>query len=614
MTPSILKALLLKELHHHGFAFVGTAVLLAALQATALTFTLTSEVDTLLSASTGFSYYAMPFAIAYVVRRLVVIEHEDHTHDFLAALPATALARVSVKFAVSLVFTWSATLLSLGFVAALVVRQEIIGLGWLMQVTWQVCAYTFAWLGLSFGAAHLGRYRFSFWLCLMPLVFTLDLLWPDVWSWGLWHAVLAESVDVTRYLPPVDRLAVSMAWGTVGTAVGFALGTFRSGSVADAWYRPMTSREKAMLIVGVVGVWMALDIVDSVVVPGDPSYSGVEAVDVESVVVRVAANRDSDLWKTGEDLAESLAGFGETLGLQGWPTVVLVSNPQRPQDAVTLRSNAHDELVLEVDADARRAVILRDCFEAAIGERTHWFPWWRSGRLWIATGAPLWWLGPDPERPESFALRAGYAVSMGITAEDLADGHALRYRFGPDVAAGIGWAGLQTVEDLAGRDAAEALVARALEDRPSDTLLGSIRADLRSGDRMLRKATGLEPEAFRRAWYDTLRRHHEAHRETLEALMPGWGTLQRTEGLESDVVLAWTWPGPLPSEAQVEWIQLDPLQQLPVLGQPYEDREIFSHEGRIPTRVDPRARVATSFRVEVDALDGILYSGFQVDP
>jgi len=614
MTPRVLRALLFKELHHHGFAFAGMAFLLVAVQITALSFTLTSEVDTLLSAATGFTYYAMPFAIAYIVRRLVVLEHEDSTHDFLAAMPATALARVSVKFAVGLVYTWTASILSLWFIAALVSWQELIGLGWLLQVTWQVCAYAFAWYGITFGAAHLGRYRYSFWLCLIPLVFTLDLLWPDVWTWGLWHAVLADSVDTTRYVPPYERLSVSLAWGMGGTLIGFAMGTYRSGAVADEWYRPMTSREKSTLMVVVIGVWMALDVVDSLVVPGGPVYARLDTVGEGPVVVRVAAERDSPLWKTGAVLAEELEQFSEDVQIEDFHTLVLVSNPQEADGDVAVRSSIHGEVVMEVDSTSRRHVVVRDAFEAALGERAGWFPWWRTGRLWIATGAPLWWLGPDPERSDSYALRAGYAASTGLTVDDLRDGHALRCRFGPDVAAGIGWAGLQTVEDIAGREAVKTLVGLALRDRPSNTLLGALRADLRSGDGMLERATGLVPSDFRRAWLDTLERHRDTHREAIAALQPGWGSIRRIEGEESAVVLEWSWPGEIGDEAVVQWLTLDPLQELPVFGQSVDDRAIHDHEGRIPTSVDARARVAATFSLQVDALDGVLYSGYRVDP
>jgi len=614
MTPRVIFSLVYKELHHHWFAFTGTAFLLAALLVTALSFTLTSEVNTLLTAATGFAYYGMPFTIAYIVRRLVVFEHEDHTHDFLAALPVTALARVSVKFAIGLAYTWTASVVALWFVAALVAKQELIGLGWLFQVTWQVCAYTFAWYGITFGAAHLGRYRFSFWLCLMPLVFTLDVLWPDVWNWGLWQAVLSESVDVTRYLPPWDRLAVSLTWGLAGTFVGFFLGTFRSGSMADEWYRPMTSQEKAMLIVGVVGVWMVLDVVDSVVVPGGPTYTRLAVAGQGQVTVRVAGDEESELFATGTRLSTELDGFATAMELENWPTVVLVSNPQDPEYAVSVRSSIHGEVVLEVDPDERRNVVLRDAFEVAIGDRSTWFPWWRNRRMWVASGAPLWWLGPDPERPDSYAIRAGYAASRGITGDELADGHALRYRFGPDVAAGISWAGLQTVERLAGREATEDLVGLVLNARPSDTLMGAFRTDMRSGDGMLARTTGLDPESFRQEWLATLEKHHREQRAAIDALDPGWGEIHRTQGEESAVVLEWTWPGDVPEDAQILWVALDPLQNLPVIAQETDDRDIADHDGRVPTSIDPRARVATTFRVQSDTIDGVLYSGYEVDP
>ena len=138
-----------KELHHHGPALVGALVLMAALLGISVSFAFINESDTLLTAATGFAYYSVPFLVLFLVRRLIVLEYEQHTYDFLAALPVSAWTRVSVKYVLGLSVTLVVGLVATWVVALLVHRQELISLGWLLQVSAQVGLYLFAWFEYS---------------------------------------------------------------------------------------------------------------------------------------------------------------------------------------------------------------------------------------------------------------------------------------------------------------------------------------------------------------------------------------------------------------------------------------------------------------------------------
>ncbi len=611
-----LFALLLKEAQQHAAAVVGSVFLLGAFWLACLSFTLSVEQGTLLTAGTGFIYYGMPFAVMFVLRRLVVIEHEQHTHDFLAALPVSAWMLSGLKYVLGLAYVLVIGLFAVVFTALIVSRQELISARFLLQVCAQGSCYLFAWYGITWAAAHLGRYRFTFWMLLFAFMFTADQLDPSAWTEVLWHAALGEKLDVTRVATPWASMALSLGWGLGGTALGFFLATWQQGSVAASWYRPMDTQEKTTLVVIVVIAWLSIDVVEQFIEPGGPSYESLTDAASGESVVRVAGGERSPMWPLGQQLGDAMDEMVQHIGPTEIPTVVLVPINQEAEQLVKVRSGEHGELVLEVDTAGTTRQLLRRTLATVVAYRSAGLPALRADRAWVAAGTPHWLVGPDPEHPDVYPLRAAVAGSAGLTEADLADSLGIRLRFGPDVAKAVGWTGLAVVEQMAGRDAVYKLLDQILAPQSRPNLFAALKSDWRDGETRFRDATGLEPQAHRTAWLAALEAHAATHRHRVSHLVPRWGTLHRIESDEAEVTLVSNWEAAPPDGLQIAWWPLDPLHTSPVAGPAAEwkDADVDGAIDQVLTPVDGRKRVAMSFRLHIADLQGELWSGVEVDP
>ena len=354
----------------------------------------------------------------------------------------------------------------------------------------------------------------------------------------------------------------------------------------------------------VVGTWMATDVVAEVVEPGGPTYTGLRNVGTGETVVRVASA--GELAEAGRELARTLDALSAVVG-GPWPAVVLVRTPQRADEPVTVRSRAHDELVLEVSEDVSRWRILHDALGAALDDRSAGFAAYRDDRAWVLVGLPAWWLGPDPEQPDALGLAAAYGASAGMSDPYLTS------HLGPQALTGVAWAGLTSVAELGGEAAVYRIAAQAFGAESSATLLGLMAADRRVGGDLLSDASGLDRSLLEMAWSAELARLQVLHGPTLARIVPRWGSLERRRGEEADVLFATHWNGPPPADLVVQWAALDPLEALPRLDE-LDDAPVRHAEDLIFTSLDARTRVAVGFALPVPEVGGELWSGLEVDP
>jgi hypothetical protein len=606
-------ALLVKEAVQHTGAMFGATVMMVGMWMMALSFALNTEASTLLTAATGLVYYAMPLAIAYVLRRLVVLEYDQHTHDFLAGLPVSAFLHTALKYVLGLGLVSAYGVVAVVITAAISSRQELISARFLLQVNLQVLVYTFAWYGLTFAAAHLGRYRFTFWLLAIALMLSLEQLDPDIYKDVLWHSALAESLDVTRLAVPWGALALSMAWGVAGTGIGMWLGSWQQGALCAGWFTPMSSREKTFLVLVVSVSWLSVDLIEYVYVAGGPSYTRMKDVGHASVTVRTTA--DPRLTAIGSHVAERLHQFGVAVGDDSWPTIVLVPVLQDADEDVHWRSFEHDELVLEVDLDNRDHALVTAVVYWALQHRSRSMPAIRGDMAWVAYGAASWWVGPDPLAPDLYPQRAGYAALSGVDEGALVDSLLLEQRVGPEIAEAVGWAGLSVIEQTSGRPAVEELLGKVLRRRRSARVLEAVRTDLSRPTAWMERAAGTDVDGFRADWAQALKGYQVQHAATLNAARPEWGMLSRTSSEVADVVLVSDWPGRFPkSDVELFWFEVPALHSRPLDYGPAsaKDESIVMATQSTPISWDLRAPVAVTYAVHSDLLDCELWSGLRV--
>ncbi|MEZ4240142.1 MAG: hypothetical protein R3F59_29120 [Myxococcota bacterium] len=573
MTLRVAAALLGKELQHHFLALLGATVLVGF--ATVVTWQLGLQDDwiTLLDAALGVGRMAMPAFALFVASRLVVGDHQDGTHEFLAALPIAPAARAAVRLVLGTALVQAVMLAVVLSTAVVASRREGVPLGFLVQLALQLAIYLYAWYGLSFGIAHLGRFRWLVWWLLLVGLDAASSFTDDPLREAYWIGIVRDNADVARLDPPWRAAPLALAWGTAGIAVGFAVATWRGGALLERWFRPTTAYQRAQL----VGVGMAAMLATGAVSDGAPQqdpWAALPPVAAQRAEVRAAASPGSPLWTVAEAAARELDALGAAVGVERWPPVVVLRAhgevAERPVDRAPGFAEDARARVLLVDVDAPERAVGRGIVREALVHRLHGLARWDGDAQWLCDGLAAWWLGADPQ------------LLARATAADLdADWLVTRATLGPERAEAVAAAGLRALEAQAGGGGARrrgGAAGPALAPHRARRRLAAA-AHGRAAPGLARRRRRLGPGLARRPARRLVRaagpRRRRARRRDRRPL----GRAH-------------------PDRAALEWLALDALQALPLPGDPVQ-RVVPEPDTRdVSLPADLRARAAARWVVE----------------
>lgn len=600
-------ALLLKELQHHALALVGVGVLYLAMAVVVLMAQLNQQAGSVIETAANLGWFVIPMLCAFLARRLVVLEYQQQTHEFLTGLPSSALGRAVVKAAFGLVLVQIVVVLTTLSVALLASLQEITPILFVGQAIVQIGVYVWAWYAIAFLAAHLGRFRAVFWLLFFPGLVSISLIDERLTEELLFTASLAKPLDQARVFLPWRAIGLTTLWAAVLSVLGLMLAGLRGGAVVAGWFRPAEARERAVMVVVVLLGLFGLSYAEEVQWLGGPVYQQVPLVAGHGQV-RVIGRSDSALAEQGRGLQARLDAITPHLR-EELPDVVLVTASGDPDEAVTLRTSEFRELVMEVDVDASPIHVQERALDLLMG-------WWngyqlkrRPGLAWILTGGPVWW-SATPEMERALALRAAWAASRLDGPSDLEDLRGIEVELGPDVARAVAWAGLEAAEAEGGD--VDALLEAWLAIEGNDGLFNTVRMDRVSPDTWLSWQAGIEGEAHRRTWFDALKRLEEEHAGVLAGLPELRGTVEVAPGDEADVVVAVRLPEPPPDGLEVTWTTLPPLHDRPLRGSDWKRRPVREATERFPTSAPGHLQLGARCGLYVPELHGELGFGWTV--
>ena len=414
-------ALLLKDLRHHAVAILAGAVLYVAVYIAILANALNTSDDSLLAAATNTAYYAGPALAAWVMRRLIVVEREDGSAQFLAALPVPPWRLWLQRAALGLAITWAIGLPLVPVTAVMVQNREIVPFGWTLVVLVQTAAVLAAWVGLCAVIGQLGPRRSAVWVAVFVGLLTLDDATEGrVYQTWTWHAALGTPLSWTRQATPGSAIAITAAWALGAAAVSGALATWRHGATVDAlWRRSGSTVRDAVLLVAIT--LFALDLFDPWIDPEPDRWAHARAV---AGPVRTSAARGSATSDGAAALASELDALGDWLGDARWPVVIVV--PRHAGDGPLPHGDA--EVVVRMAGPGDVVGALREVLIARTGghlDRDEAAFWLRDGfpRAFVARSQG--WADPDavalaavaPPGPDAPGWPA-YAAAVGADAAE----------------------------------------------------------------------------------------------------------------------------------------------------------------------------------------------------
>lgn len=570
-----LAALLWKEVEHHALAVCGAWALAAAVLLVMVAVQLSENAVTLLGAAHSFAAFCLPVMALWLAGRLVVQEFTTGTHEFLVGLPVGPALRTAVRWVLGWCVLQVTLVWVIGAVALVAVRREGVPASFLLPLWAILATYLTAWHALAVAVAHTGRFRWLVWWLAFVALSAVDA--PSELS-STWLGLVAEGADRIRLAPPLSAVGPTLAWAVVAGVATFAVATWRGGALLERWFRPATAEQRGRMIAVGVAAALLQGVLEQAARPPDGWELLPPAVDTDLVTVRAAASPGTALDAVAQDLGRELGALGAAVGVARWPPVVLLRAHPAPDEAPVARAPdagpADQTVVILVDPTLPPREAVRRSLAVIVGQALGGQPDVDPDARFVAEGLAGWWIPEEAERDAALASLAPDGPAH--------DHQALAAALGPDVAAAVAAEGFRALEELGGRAAALAPAKVLLVGRwPGHGWPAVAPSRRRTGPGWISTSTGLDERAWRAAWTVRLSRRPPPEVTGGPALAIG----------ADDGALRVTWDGPWPVATSLEWMALDPLQAVPVPGDPVRRAVPDPGSGSYGLPADPRSVV-----------------------
>lgn len=513
----MIRALLAKELRQHWMAFTGMGLL----QAIALLAVLGMMMRGGLTVS---AFEPLRFVIGFfgaagamiLGHRLVAAEYSARTQLFLEALPMRRSTMLAVKVAVVLAVSFAGAVMMVGLAALIGWQHEHLtpafaGMLLVRTTAWNACAaLVFCLLGL------LGRYRW-------PVLISLGLFLSSAQEWlgidpATWppFSLLARSFAFERETWPIRELQEAGIVMGGCLLLGALLGLVREGQVASLLAEKMSGREKVFLWIAGVSI---LTVAVSKSNPPPPRFTLAHASIAYRGPARVSAAPTSDqAQRTADTAARAIDGISRYLGWTQVPEVLITLGgdldgrtwqlgefEDARRQGLPVRANFNHP---DFDPDAFTAWLLPHVVSGAtLGRASH------EPQRWALDGLGHFWRHRSDlsASTEPLQRRALWAAAQDVSADTLRSWLRLRDRVGPDVAAGLSWSGLYTLEKEAGAAACQNLLSSLLRQPPRKDIRTTLQTLWQPATSKLRTHTGWNLDDFAQRWSRTLDGWRPAH-------------------------------------------------------------------------------------------------------
>jgi hypothetical protein len=538
-------ALLKKEARQHWGASIALFALLALGVLILIGNALTDRRSTsLVEVALIYLWLFVPLAGVVLGNRLIVSEYQGRTQLFLEALPIGRAQSIAIKYAIGSGFLLASSALLIELTARLAAHSEPVSSRFLAILMVRSGAFVLCVWSFLFAFGFLGRFR-------IPLMILAGLLLVAIGG--------ASDVDLRRFGPfalldrltfpferqvlPLGAVVVTLAIAAGLTAVGFALGLVREGSLAESLSRRMSTRERSMAGMLIFAAIVALSILHGRRAKPPYAFSGSAVLKSARVPVEVLYVDEDARADAAALLAALESDLAELRAALDWRELPPVRIAQRADldartfdsakltDADGLLVRANLRLLSGPSQLAFRAYIVREVLQLHSHGRATFEP-----RRWVHDGFARWWVERNAPAATSIAwARALWATrSRPVTLADLTTWTRFREEVGEPIAEGIAYSGLVSLEGLGGKLEVLALARALYQRRTYQDSRESLRELWHPMAKDLEAATGSSYASFVAAWNRALDagRATPAARALLDRVPPvrGWLTVEPGAG------------------------------------------------------------------------------------
>ena len=609
-------ALLRKEIQEHGLV-LSLLVLIAAVVSWFAIDAAHHDGEPTLLRFRYFVIVVLGSAAYYVPHRLVGREYGSRTQLFLEGLPVSRALVVTAKLGLGSAFVFALLVATLAtFVAADATALPAPAL--VTNVLIRAALFVFTLFSACFMVGFLGRYRIPLVVMSFALLITIENQTElELSRFGPFRLVDATFASEAGALP-LDAVAWAAGLIVLFLATAYGLALTREGNLAAALAERMSQKEKVFVVLLIVStVFVAyvvderrqkvpFDLADAVVARGGPAFVK---------VVRHPAFGDPQA--LADDIHGALSRLSRELELDRLPRVFVAGRVDLDPDRFERGQLEKSEgVVVRIKPDAlpgQRARFVAWLVREVLSERSHGRVGHEPAR-WILDGFAERFGGAG--RSGALRLRALYGTEGRVVDRALLDRWlTFEEAVGVDVAAGVAWFGLETIERHKGEAQLFSFLQSALAtDVPRDLRALFVGPTLEDH---LRTIGWSEAELFA-AWNADLVAARRAHAADLERI-PRLSADMRVEPL-SDLTRRLSFalrpaaPEPDAPRARLRYASIQPHTTLVLerLVRVEDHGWARAHEGVSLGGTWARgARVRWTFEVEVPALEGHVISGWR---
>lgn len=499
----------------------------------------------------GVLTFTPPAAIA-LAQGLFAGEIRGRTILFLETLPVARLRVALVKLAFGAIALLAPLALLTGWVVLIAARREPVDARFAGLVLARTLSFALSTLMFCVFASVLGRYR-------IPLLVAIGLALAVVSSRSGYTfdtfgpiALMGPTFAVEREAVPVGAFATTLELAVGSGALALAILLVREGSVAMLLGEKMSHRERVFMAgLLVFGTYALAEIDGRSKVPYRLQEAGVVERRGDRVTVQILpAPGDRASLELAEEIARGLSVAAEYLGIDRLPPVFVIHrgdlDPGRMEpgklaerEGVLVRSNLGSSL----DRRALLAYLIGAVLDARSHGRTA-----REDRMWVRDGFAQWFASRAVAAPargehgeerraeqggdEQQQLRALYAARAGWSLADRGRWHQVREGVGVELAAALGWSGVQVLAEAVPEDRLGAFLRAALGAEFPDDFRSTLRERSTRIDHLLAREAGLPAPALVERWQGFVARS-AAERAAVLAAIPRFAGRLEIEALST---------------------------------------------------------------------------------
>ncbi|MCC6877477.1 MAG: ABC transporter permease [Sandaracinaceae bacterium] len=502
-----VRALLLKELWHHGPVVSGLAVVVIGIFFLLLLSALIApRTITLLETHATFVRFFTVLIGFALGNRLVVREYQDRTQRFLEALPLRRAEMVLTKLVLGFVVLAGLSLGSLALSVAVAALREPLTATWIAIVMGRTLLFVAALWSSLFTMGLLGRWRIPLYIGagITLLVLTQAGL-VDLERFGP-IALVAQTFVLERLDFPVADALVTLLFSAIVLAIGLSLALVREGSLAEANAKRMSRREMGAVLVALALGLVGSSVADQVKDKEPFAFTQREVERRAPVDVLYLEDRHRGAAARLADVASAdLTALADYLGWSRLPKAHVALRPTldareiqivrlgEDQDGILLYANFVAE---GFDLDALRSRIVERVILAATDRRAKLEP-----HVWVARALAVRWprrdvgLSPSTLRRALFVSRDRAPSWASLERE-----RPMAERFGRDAFAAWAASAGEALIERAGPARSQRFFRSVLSDDPPWGITAVIDSRRDPVEARLEREAGLGPEALLAAW------------------------------------------------------------------------------------------------------------------